>query len=118
MCDENEGPKYFSREEALIQARAEATRSLTEGEELIQYVTFLPDMDDHCLCAFRKEEPGWVKSARPLRSDERTPDEGIADKRIIELAREGNMLMAIHLYRTKFNVGLAEAQAGIQKLLG
>lgn len=80
-------------------------------------MAFVADLDDYCLCEFVQEEGGWVKTVRVLRNDERAPGEEIPNTHIIALARAGNLLSAIRLYRAKHEVGLAEGKAGVEALL-
>ncbi len=54
---------------------------------------------------------------RRLTAEERLPDELITDARIRELAHSGNVIAAIGLYRTKYDVGLDDGKAGVERLL-
>lgn len=45
---------------------------------------------------------GMFKTYRALTAEERIPGEEIRDEAIVNLARSGNMLTAIRLYRTKY----------------
>src|SRR4051812_41950314 len=107
----------FTRDEALSAARAEAQRDLTVSDASIRYVAFVPEFVDHCLCEFVQEDEGWVKVIRLLTPSERMPGEEIPDARIIELARSGNMVSAIRLYRAKHQMGLLEGKLGVESLL-
>jgi hypothetical protein len=83
----------------------------------IRYVAFVPDFEDFCLCEFVREEKGWIKVIRLLTPTERQAGEEISDDRIILLARNGNMVSAIRLYRAKHQVGLLEGKVGVESLL-
>jgi len=48
---------------------------------------------------------------------ERLPGEEITDARIVDLARNGNMVSAIRLFRAKHQVGLLEGKQGVESLL-
>jgi hypothetical protein len=110
--------EYLTREQALAAAREQATRDLTESESVISYVAFVPGFEDYCRCEFRFEPPhGWAQSCRMLTTAERTPDEQITDDRILAVARSGNVISAIRLYRGLHGVGLAEGKAGVERLL-
>jgi hypothetical protein len=111
--------EYLTREQAVAVAREQAARDLRESDSLISYVALVAGMEDFCWCEFRLESPnGWVQSFRMLRPDERLPHEQITDERIREVARSGNLIGAIRLYRGKRGVGLAEGKAGVERLLG
>jgi hypothetical protein len=116
--EHDNGIQHLTRDEAVRVARAQATRDLVESESSISYVAFVPDLQDYCLCEYRLEPPhGWVFSCRMLPLERRLPEEQIPDSRIVELARSGNILLAIHLYRGKYNTSLAEGKAGVERLL-
>ena len=110
--------EYFTGEQAIAAARAQAARDLTESETVISYVAFVPGFEDFCRCEFRFEPPhGWVQSCRMLTPAERTPDEQITDDRIRAVAQAGNLISAIRLYRGLHGVGLAEGKAGVERLI-
>jgi hypothetical protein len=52
-----------------------------------------------------------------LQTNEREPDEQITDARIRNTAKSGKLISAIRLYRGKYSVSLAEAKAGLDRLL-
>src|SRR5262245_25238 len=110
--------EYLTREEALEIARSQALRDLSELDTKISYVAFVRDFEDYCYCEFTYDvSDGWVPSCRMLREGERLPEEQIADTHIARVAREGNIVSAIRLYRGKYGVGLAEGKAGVRRLL-
>ena len=110
--------EYVTREQAIAAAREQATRDLAESDPVISYVAFVPGLEDYCHCEFRFEAPhGWAQSCRMLTPAERTPDEQITDDRILAVARAGNLISAIRLYRGLHGVGLAEGKAGVERLL-
>jgi len=118
MGEEDFEIKYVTRDEALEIARSQTVRDLTESESSISYVGFVPGVEDFCVCEFRYEAPhGWVQSCRVLREDERRPGEEITDAHIADVARSGNLISAIRLYRAKYGVGLAEGKAAVTGLL-
>ena len=117
--DDDFRPEYLSREQDIAVARSEARRDLRETESRIAYVAFVPGHEDFCLCEFHLEPPhGWVQSFRTLRPDERRADEQITDEHIRAVAASGNLIAAIRLYRTRYDVGLADGKAGVERLLG
>jgi len=110
--------EYLTRDEAVQLARAQVKRDLTETESTIAYVAFIPGIEDFCRCEFRMNSPhGWVQTARLLATNERHPDEQITDERIVKLARTGNMISAIRLYRAKHAAGLLEAKTSVERLV-
>ena len=115
--DDDFEPEYHTREEAIRIARAESERALKEEPESISYVCYVPGFYDYCLCEFVLGEGGWVKTMRGLTPGERLPAEEIQDERIRELAHSGNMVSAIRLYRSKYQVGLREAYDVLNLLL-
>jgi hypothetical protein len=109
---------YLTREQAVAAAREQATRDLVESEFVISYVAFVPGLEDYCHCEFRFEPPhGWAQSCRMLTPAERTADEQITDDHIRAVARAGNVISAIRLYRGRHGVGLAEGKAGVERLM-
>jgi len=111
--------EYLTREQAIANAREQASRDMSESESVISYVAFVPEVDDFCLCEFRFEAPhGWLRSFRMLKPAERKPDEKITDDRIRAVAQAGDVLSAIRLYRGKYGVGLFEAKAEVERLHG
>jgi hypothetical protein len=106
---EDFAPEYHSREEALSIAAAEASRGLTERADSISYICNLAEFHDYCLCEFVREKEGWIKTIRALTPAERLPGEEIEHSAIVALARSGNMISAVRLYRSKHQVGLKEA---------
>ena len=114
--DDNEPEvEYHSHEAAIELARAEALRSYEQTESAIRYVAYVDDFYDYCLCEFTQEPEGWIKTYRALTPAERLPSEEVRDEVISKLAKAGNMLAAIRLYRTKHQVGLKEAFSALQK---
>jgi hypothetical protein len=112
------GIAYFTREQAVTIARQQSIRDLNESESIISYVAFVPSLVDFCQCEFRLEVPhGWVQSCRMLAQEERGADEQITDAHIREVALSGNVIAAIRLYRGKYNVGLAEGKASVERML-
>jgi len=106
--------EYHSRETAIELAKTEALRSYEEMENAIRYVAYVDEFYDYCLCEFIQEPEGWLKAYRALTPTERLPSEQIRDDLIRKLAKGGNMLAAIRLYRTKHQVGLKEAFDALQ----
>ena len=117
MDDDFVGVERITRGDALAVARAQARRDLVISETSIRYVAFVPGFEDHCLCEFVLEGAGWIQVFRPLAPAERLPGEVIPDERIVQLARSGNLLSAIRLFRTKHEAGLLEGQRGVESLL-
>lgn len=118
MTEEEESEiEYLPRDEAVSVARAEALRDFVVSADSIRYVAFVSDFDDYCYCEFVEEEGGWIKTIRLLTNKERLPGEEIPDTRIIALAKMGRRIEAIRLYRTKYEVDLAEGVAGVKALL-
>jgi hypothetical protein len=118
MTDDEYRIEYLTGEQALAVARQQATRELQESESMISYVRFVPELQDFCQCIFQLEAPhGWRLACRMLKPEERMPDEQISDTHIREVALSGNVISAIRLYRGKYNVGLAEGKAGVERLL-
>jgi hypothetical protein len=110
--------QHLTRDEAVRAARAQATRDLVESESSISYVAFVPDLQDYCLCEYRLEPPyGWMFSCRMLPQEQRHPSEQITDLHIAQVARSGNRIAAIRLYRGKYGASLAEGTAGVERLL-
>jgi hypothetical protein len=110
--------EYLTREQAIAAAREQATRDLVESESVISYVAFVAGLEDYCRCEFRFEPPqGWTQSCRMLTPAERMPGEQITDDRIRAVARAGNVITAIRLYRGLHGVGLAEGKVGVERLL-
>ena len=109
--------EYHSREAAVALAKANALRSYEEVGDTIRYVAYVDESYDYCLCEFIKEPEGWVKTYRALTPAERLPSEEVRDELITKLARSGNMVASIRLYRAKYQVGLKEAFAAVQSLL-
>jgi hypothetical protein len=107
----------FTQDQALAAANAEAMRDLSISDDSIRYVTVVLDFDDYCLCEFVREYEGWLKIIRLLTPVERLPGEEILDHKIIAMARRGNMVSAIRLYRAKHQVGLLEGKIGVESLL-
>jgi hypothetical protein len=107
--DDDAEVEYHSRETAIELAKAEALRSYEEKENAIRYVAYVDEFYDYCLCEFVQEPEGWLKTYRALTVAERLPSEEIGDDLIRRLTEAGNMLAAIRLYRTKYEVGLKEA---------
>src|SRR5262245_24338877 len=110
MSDVHDDPNdYWTYDEAMSKARAEATRDLNESGSVISYVAYLHLLEDFYRCEFQLEpECGWVHSCRRLTIEERLPDEQITDARIRELAHSGNVIAAVGLYRTRYDVGLTD----------
>jgi hypothetical protein len=115
--DDEFEPVYYSREEALRIAHAEAERAISELPESISYICYITDFRDYCFCEFVLEDGKWVKAIRCLTPEERMPGEAIRDESIRELAQSGNMVAAIRLYRSKHQVGLREAHDAIKSML-
>jgi hypothetical protein len=115
--DDFDGVERFTREQALETAGAEVLRGLSVSEVSIRYVAFVPEFEDYCLCEFVREDEGWVKVIRTLPPSERLVGEEITDDRIIALARSGNKIFAIRLFRAKHQVGLREGMLGVESLL-
>lgn len=103
-------------EQALCIARSEALRDLRESETSISYIGHLQDFHDYCFCEFVKQEGGWIKTFRGLMPHERLPEEEIQEKAIRELARAGQMIAAIRLYRSKYQVDLRVAHEAVNAL--
>jgi hypothetical protein len=83
----------------------------------ISYIAFVPGWD-LCYCEFSLEaQNSWTQSWRMLQDEKRRPDERITDARIYSVAKAGNMITAIRLYRAKYKAGLVEGKAGVEKLL-
>lgn len=114
---EPEEIERYTWEQALAMAGSEASRDLRVSEDAIQYVAFIPEFADYCLCEFLPEDGGWVKLVRLLTPTERLPGEEIPDERIVELARSGQLISAIRLFRAKHQVGLIEGKQGVERLL-
>lgn len=107
----------WTREQAVVAARAESLRDLAISDDAIRYVAFIPEFADYCHCEFLPEGSRWVKVVRLLTPAERLPGEEVQDERIISLARSGQLISAIRLYRAKHDVGFLEAKAGVEALL-
>jgi hypothetical protein len=117
MTSSNEfDPEYFDYESALSIAREEALRDLVVRPNSISYVGYEHDFNDYCFCEFTLENEGWIKTIRGLLPQERLAGEEIQDKTIVEFARNGNMISAVRLYRTKHQVGLKEAVDAVNSL--
>ena len=117
MNDDIGEVERFTQEQALEAAGAEVLRGLSVSEASIRYVAFVPEFEDYCLCEFVREDQGWVKAIRFLPLSERLAGEEIKDDRIIALARSGNRVLAIRLFRAKHQVGLREGTLGVESLL-
>ncbi len=116
--DEDESElESVTREEALRIAQSEAIRGFEDRGESISYITYSEQFADYCCCQFTQEAGGWVLSLRTLLPHERLPGEEIQDEQIVELIRRGNTIGAIKLYRTKYEVGLAEAKHAVEAML-
>jgi hypothetical protein len=109
--------EHFTQEQAYETARAEVLRDLRVSEDSIRYVAFVPEFEDYCICEFIKEDDGWVKNIRLLMLSERLAGEEISDARITAIAQSGNIISAIRLFRTKYQVGLLEGKVGVESLL-
>jgi hypothetical protein len=109
-------PECYTREEALSIARTEALRGLEVGPKSISYVGHLKRFHDYCFCEFALEDGRWIKTLRGLTPEERLPGVEIQDRTIVDLARSGNMISAIRLYRTKHQIGLREAVDAVNAL--
>lgn len=110
--------EYLTHDQAVTIAREQAIRDLVESDSVISYVAFVPGVEDYCRCEFRFEPPhGWTQSYRMLTRAERTQDEQITEDRIRAVARSGNVISAIRLYRGLHGVGLAEGKAGVERML-
>src|SRR5690349_15981041 len=114
--DDDELERY-TREEAIRIARAEAKRGYSEREDRIRYIAYVAAARAFCHCEFVAYEGAWIKTYRLLAPAEWLPDEVIQDRAIFDLARSGNMVSAVALYRAKHGVGLKEGLAGVQGLL-
>jgi hypothetical protein len=108
-------PLYHTLDEAIKLAKSEVLRSYEELEGQIRYVAYVDEFYDYCLCEFIHEPAGWVKTYRALTPGERLPTEQIRDEVITRLAKAGNMVAAIRLYRTKHQVALKEAFDAVQR---
>lgn len=117
MSDDDPEVERFTYDRALTAARAEALRDLVTSEDSIRYVAYVPEFEDYCLCEFAPYEESWVKVVRLLTPTERLAGEEVPDDRIISLARNGNMVSAIRLFRAKHQVGLLEGKVGVEALL-
>jgi len=113
---DSEDLQYFTRDQALAIARAEAARSLIDRGHGVSYVTFDATFHDYCLVEFVPEGDGLLKVSRCLTSAERIDGEEILDARIRSLASAGQLVTAIRLYRTKYGVGLAEARDAVSAM--
>jgi hypothetical protein len=107
----------FTREQAIQIARAEAKRDYSEQEDIISYVAYIPEVHAFCVCEFVVNEGAWIKTYRLLTPNEWLPGEEIQDETILNLAKSGNMVSAVSLYRSKHGVGLKEGLEAIQRLL-
>lgn len=104
--------------EAQSLAQSTASRDLRETETAISFVGYSNALADYCFFELRRQAPdAWTVTLRSLTSEERLPDEEISDTKITQLARSGNLLGAIRLFRTKHEVGLTQAKAGVEHLL-
>lgn len=108
--------EYVTYEQALRIARSEALRDLKETQISISYIAHVQSLHDYCVCEFVQQEDGWVKTIRGLMTDERLPEEEIQDKTIMELARSGQVITAIRLYRSKHQVDLGVAHEAVNSL--
>jgi hypothetical protein len=117
FSEDEDQVEYHSHEEALRLARSETLRNYEEHEHSISYIAYVAEFHDYCLCEFIREEAGWLKTFRALMPQERAPGEEIRHEAIVGLARQGNMVTAVRLYRSKHGVGLREALAAVQALL-
>lgn len=108
--------EYITYEQALRIARSETLRDLRESVASISYIGHMQDFHDYCFCEFVREEGGWIKRIRGLMSHERLPEEQIQEKTIAELARSGDMIAAIRLYRLKHQVDLRVAHEAVNAL--
>lgn len=112
------GVLYFTHEEALAAAQAEALRPFDDSGNPLRYVMFDQACHDHVLVEFVQEEGGWSKMSRSLLASERLESEQISDETIRKIAMEGNMVTAIRLYRVKYDAGLRDAMKAVQALVG
>ena len=117
MEEEFDNIQCWTREQAILVARAESLRDLEITDDAIRYVAFIPEFTDYCLCGYLPERGAWVKVVRLLAPLERLPGEEISDERIVALAQSGQLISAIRLYRAKHEVGLLEGKAGVEALL-
>ncbi len=111
------GVQYFTHEEALAIAQAEALRPFGDSGNPLRYVVFDEGFQDHMLVEFVQEEGGWTKMSRSLLASERLESEQISDETIRSIAMDGNMVTAIRLYRVKYDAGLRDAMKAVQALV-
>jgi hypothetical protein len=105
-------------QQALTSAKAMAKRDLVESEYEISFIAYVPDLSDYCLCAWKYEkEEGWIFVCQMLPIDQRLPDEEITDTQIQVLASSGQLIMAVRLYRGKYNADLSTAKRAIDRML-
>ena len=112
------GVQYFTHDEALAIAQAEASRPFDDSGNPLRYVTFDEEAHDHVLVEFVQEEGGWTKMSRSLLPAERLESEQISDETIRSVAIEGNLVSAIRLYRVKYDAGLRDAMKAVEALVG
>jgi len=119
MTDDSDDDQiaYFTREEAEALAKSEVLREYSDRGDSISYIAYLSEFHDYCFCELVEEDGRWVKTFRALLPEERLQGEEILDETIVRLARTGNMVSAVRLFRSRHGVGLKEAFAAVQALL-
>ena len=112
------GVQYFTHEEALAVAQAEALRPFGDAGNPLRYVMFDEGCHDHVLVEFVQEEGGWTRMSRSLLPSERLESEQISDETIRSVAMDGNLVSAIRLYRVKYDAGLRDAMRAVESMVG
>ena len=116
--NEQESEAFLTFEDAKALAESEAKRDLQIGETAITYVKYDENFQDYIQVEilFAERNKGVLAmSSLPL--EERQSDEQLNDQHIAYVARTGNLIGAIRLYRLLHTVGLKEAKDAIDRLL-
>lgn len=109
--------EYLTRAEAEDIARTEAIRDLQFAPQSISYVAYHEPFADYCRITIEFDEPNrgeYHLQLLPL--DERLEDETYDDNKIKAIARSGNLLNAVRLYRHLHSASLMVAKSAVERM--
>lgn len=111
--DENDAVLSYDAAQKL--AAQEAMRDLQTTDQAISYVLYRYD-DYHRVTITFDDSKNGVYEIRPLSWTERSPEERIDERRILEVARQDRRMNAVRLFMRLHGCSLRDAILGVANL--